>query len=104
MRDLLTNIKKAIKIINESKNLTIHLTDPNTVISDEAPIGVSKADWEECLKGVIKDSENSVWRINLAPANNTSNHPLDSLYFDASKSNAICTIVHMIYLHRFHTI
>ena len=55
MRDLLTNIKKAIKIINESKNLTIHLTDPNAVISDEAPIGVSKADWEECLKGVIND-------------------------------------------------
>lgn len=55
MRDLLTNIKKAIKIINESKNLTIHLTDQNTVISDEAPIGVSKADWEECLKGVIND-------------------------------------------------
>ena len=55
MRDLLTNIKKAIKIIDESKNLTIHLTEPKTVISDEAPIGVSKADWEECLKGVIKD-------------------------------------------------
>lgn len=55
MRDLLTNIKKAIEIINESKNLTIHLTDPNAAISDEAPAGVSKADWEECLKGVIKD-------------------------------------------------
>lgn len=55
MRDLLTNIKKAIKIINESKNLTIHLTDPNAVISDEVPIGVSMVDWEECLKGAIKD-------------------------------------------------
>lgn len=55
MRDLLTNIKKAIEIINRTKNLTIHLADPNTVISDEAPIGVSMADWEECLKGVIKD-------------------------------------------------
>ena len=55
MKDLLTNIKKAIKIINESKNLTIHLTEPKTVISDEAPIGVSMVDWEECLKGVIKD-------------------------------------------------
>lgn len=55
MRDLLTNIKKAIEIVDESKNLTIHLTDPNAAISDEAPAGVSKADWEECLKGVIKD-------------------------------------------------
>lgn len=55
MRDLLTNIKKAIEIINESKNLTIHLTDPNAVISAEAPVGVSKADWEECLKGAIND-------------------------------------------------
>ena len=55
MKDLLANIKKAIEIIDESKNLTIHLTDPNAAISDEAPIGVSKADWEECLKGVIKD-------------------------------------------------
>ena len=55
MRDLLANIKKAIKIINRTKNLTIHLTDPNAVISDEAPIGVSMVDWKECLKGVIKD-------------------------------------------------
>ena len=55
MRDLLTNIKKAIKIINESKNLTIHLTDPNTVISDEVPIGVSMVDWEKCLAGVVND-------------------------------------------------
>ena len=55
MRDLLTNIKKAIKIINESKNLTIHLTDPNAVISDEAPIGVSILDWATCLKSVIND-------------------------------------------------
>ena len=55
MRDLLANIKKAIKIINESKNLTIHLTEPKTAISDEAPIGVSMADWEECLKCVIND-------------------------------------------------
>lgn len=37
-RDLLTNIKKAIEIINRTKNLTIHLTDPNAAISDEAPI------------------------------------------------------------------
>lgn len=55
MKDLLTNIKKAIKIINESKNLTIHLTDPNTVISDGVPIGVSMVDWEKCLKSVIND-------------------------------------------------
>lgn len=55
MRDLLTNIKKAIKIINESKNLTIHLTDPNAVISAEAPIGVSIVDWEKCLAGVVND-------------------------------------------------
>ena len=55
MRNLLTGIKKAIEIINRTKNLTIHLADPNAAISDEAPIGVSKADWEECLKGVIKD-------------------------------------------------
>lgn len=55
MRDLLTNIKKAIEIINRTKNLTIHLTDPNAAISDEVPIGVSKADWEECLKSVVND-------------------------------------------------
>ena len=55
MKDLLTNIKKAIEVTNRTKNLTIHLTDPKTVISDEAPAGVPKADWEECLKGVIKD-------------------------------------------------
>ena len=55
MRDLLANIKKAIKIINRTKNLTIHLTEPKTVISDEAPIGVSMVDWEECLKCVIND-------------------------------------------------
>ena len=55
MRDLLANIKKAIKIIDESKNLTIHLTEPNAAISDEAPIGVSMVDWEECLKCVIND-------------------------------------------------
>lgn len=55
MRDLLTNIKKAIEIINRTKNLTVHLTDPNAAISDEVPIGVSKADWEECLKSVVND-------------------------------------------------
>ena len=55
MRDLLTNIKKAIKIINASKNLTIHLTDPNLVISDVPPVGVSRREWEESIKIDISD-------------------------------------------------
>lgn len=41
------------------------------------------------LKGVIRESGNAVWFSVLAPAENSSNYPLDSLYFDASKSNAI---------------
>lgn len=38
MRDSLADIKKAIETINRTENLTIHLTDPNAAISDEAPI------------------------------------------------------------------
>ena len=41
------------------------------------------------LKGVSRESGNNVWHTALAPADNSSNYPLDSLYFDASKSNAI---------------
>ena len=41
------------------------------------------------LKGVIRESGNSVWHTALAPADNSSNYPLDSLYFDASQANAI---------------
>lgn len=55
MRDLLTNIKKAIEILNTSKNLTISLTDPQAIISDVVPVGVSKAEWEESVKEAIKD-------------------------------------------------
>ena len=55
MRDLLTNIKKAIEIINTSKNLTIHLTDPDLEISDEVPVGVSRREWEESIKYAISD-------------------------------------------------
>lgn len=41
------------------------------------------------LNGVIRDSGNEVWWSALASVDNTSKYPLDSLYFDASKSNAI---------------
>ena len=41
------------------------------------------------LKGVIMESGNSVWHFALPHVENSSNDPLDSLYFDASKSNAI---------------
>lgn len=55
MRDLLTNIKKAIEIINTSKKLTIHLADPQAVVSDEVPVGVSRREWEESIKYAISD-------------------------------------------------
>jgi hypothetical protein len=54
MKDLLTNIKKAIEIINRTKNLTIQLTDPDLKITDEVPVGISKAEWEECLKEMVR--------------------------------------------------
>lgn len=41
------------------------------------------------LNGVIRESGNDVWLSALAPTENSSKYPLDSLYFDASKSNAI---------------
>lgn len=41
------------------------------------------------LKGVTRENGNDVWWNGLADAENTSKYPLDSLYFDASKSNAI---------------
>lgn len=50
MKDLLTNIKKAIEIINTSKNLTIQLTDPDTFVDDRVPIGVSRQEFEESVK------------------------------------------------------
>ena len=50
MRDLLTNIKKAIEIINTSKKLTIQLTDPEAYINDQVPVGVSRADFEDSIK------------------------------------------------------
>lgn len=44
---------------------------------------------EGALNGVIRESGNAVWFGALAPAENTSKYPLDSLYFDASQANAI---------------
>lgn len=41
------------------------------------------------LNGVIRENGNAVWWNGLSTAENTSKYPLDSLYFDASKSNAI---------------
>lgn len=41
------------------------------------------------LNGVIRENGNTVWWSGLAAAENTSKYPLDSLYFDASKSNPI---------------
>ena len=41
------------------------------------------------LKGVSRESGNSVWRAAITFVENSSNYPLDSLYFDASQSNAI---------------
>ena len=55
MKDLLANIKKAIEILNTSKNLTISLTDPQAMIYDQVPVGVSKADWEEGVKERVRD-------------------------------------------------
>ena len=55
MRDLLTNVKKAIEILNKSKNLTISLTDPQACINEEIPVGVSAADWKECILDQVKD-------------------------------------------------
>lgn len=55
MRDLLTNVKKAIEILNKSKNLTISLTDPSTIISDVPPVGVSMSEWKESILEIVKD-------------------------------------------------
>ena len=55
MKDLLTNIKKAIEIINRTKNLTIQLTDPDAFINDTIPVGVSRKDWEESIKKAVRD-------------------------------------------------
>lgn len=55
MKDLLTNIKKAIEILNKTKNLTISLTDPEAMIYDEVPVGVSRAEWEESVKEQVRD-------------------------------------------------
>lgn len=55
MRDLLTNVKKAIEILNKSKNLTISLTDPTAVINDVPPIGVSVSEWKENVLDIVKD-------------------------------------------------
>ena len=55
MRDLLTNIKKAIEILNKNKNLTIQLTDPGAFVDDRVPIGVSRQEFEENLKYVFSD-------------------------------------------------
>lgn len=54
MRDLLTNIKKAIEILNKNKNLTISLNDPNLEIPDVPPVGVSRREWEESLENIVK--------------------------------------------------
>ena len=53
--DLLTNIKKAIEVLNKNKNLTISLTDPNAYVDDRVPIGVSRQEFEENLKYVFSD-------------------------------------------------
>lgn len=55
MKDLLANIKKAIEILNKTKNLTISLTDPLACIYDQVPIGVSRAEWEESIKEQVRD-------------------------------------------------
>lgn len=55
MRDLLTNVKKAIEILNKSKNLTISLTDPTAVINDIPPVGVSMSEWKQCIIDQVKD-------------------------------------------------
>lgn len=41
------------------------------------------------LNGVIRESGNAVWWSALAAVENVSKYPLDSLHFDASKSNPI---------------
>ena len=41
------------------------------------------------LKGVPQESGNVVWTYALNQVTNSSNYPLDSLYFDASQANAI---------------
>ena len=55
MRDLLTNIKKAIEILNKNKNLTISLTDPEEIISDQIPVGVSIQEFEDSLHYILSD-------------------------------------------------
>lgn len=55
MRDLLTNIKKAIEVLNKNKNLTISLTDPNARVIDQVPIGVSVQEFEDSLHYILAD-------------------------------------------------
>ena len=55
MRDLLTNIKKAIEILNKNKNLTIQLTDPGAFVDDRVPVGVSRQEFEENLTYIFSD-------------------------------------------------
>ncbi len=55
MRDLLTNIKKAIEVLNKNKNLTIQLTDPNASVIDQVPIGVSIQEFEDSLHYILAD-------------------------------------------------
>jgi len=55
MRDLLTNIKKAIEVLNKNKNLTISLIDPNASVIDQVPVGVSRHEFEDSLHYILSD-------------------------------------------------